>query len=169
MVSDSIDNCKNSNELLMFRNLITEFDKLISQDYYVRNDKLLKTLFSNNLNDEDDAYDQSIQIMKDENTDIVVNKNESWFYGNSDNCTTNKALNYYTFLDLLTEDKWVNKIINLSAFDNAINTIKTDWAELLDKNNWILWQNYWLKVVEWDIAEIVPIWNNQSIQNNGYL
>jgi hypothetical protein len=61
----------------MFRNLITEFDKLISQDYYVRNDKLLKTLFSNNLNDEDDVYDQSIQIMKDENTDIVVNKNES--------------------------------------------------------------------------------------------
>jgi hypothetical protein len=107
--------------------------------------------------------------MKDENTDIVVNKNESWFYGNSNNHTTNKALNYYTFLDLLTEDKWVNKIINLSAFDNAINTIKTDWAELLDKNNGILWKNYWLKVVEWDIAEIVPIWNNQSIQNNGYL
>lgn len=160
LISDSIDNCKNSNELLRFRNLIAEFDRLISPNLnYVKNDKLLKTLFANNLNDDNDIYDQSASIMENENSNIAVNKNNSWIYGDIDNHAANPSLNYYTFLDLLAEDQGTNRIINLDAFDNVIKTLQTDWAQLLDKQDGVLWTNYLLKVVEWDLAEIVPILN----------
>lgn len=160
LISDSIDNCKNSNELLRFRNLITEFDKLISPNLnYVKNDKLLKTLFANNLNDDNDIYDQSASIMENENPNIAVDKNRSWIYWNIDHRSQNSSLNYYTFLDLLAEDQGINRIINLDAFGDVIKTIQTDWAQLLDKKDGILWTNYLLKVVEWDLSEIVPISN----------
>lgn len=160
LISDSIDNCKNSNELLRFRNLIVEFDRVISPNLnYVKNDKLLKTLFANNLNDDNDIYDQSASIMENENSNIAVNKNNSWIYGDIDNHAANPSLNYYTFLDLLAEDQGTNRIINLDAFDNVIKTLQTDWAQLLDKQDGVLWTNYLLKVVEWDLAEIVPISN----------
>jgi len=160
LISDSIDNCKNSNELLRFRNLITEFDKLISPNLnYVKNDRLLKTLFANNLNDDNDIYDQSASIMENENPNIAVDKNRSWIYWDIDHHSQNSSLNYYTFLDLLAEDQGINRIINLDAFGDVIKTIQTDWAQLLDKKDGILWTNYLLKVVEWDLSEIVPISN----------
>ena len=160
LISDSINNCKNSNELLRFRNLITEFDRLISPNLnYVKNDKLLKTLFANNLNDDNDIYDQNISIMENENSNISVNKNKSWIYENIDPHTQNSSLNYYTFLDLLAENQGINRIINLDAFADVIKTIQTDWAQLLDKKDGILWTNYLLKVVEWDLSEVVPISN----------
>ena len=160
LISDSIDNCKNSNELLRFRNLITEFDRLISPNLnYVKNDKLLKTLFANNLNDDNDIYDQSASIMENENPNIAVDKNRSWIYWDIDHHSQNSSLNYYTFLDLLAEEQGINRIINLDAFADVIKTIQTDWAQLLDKKDGILWTNYLLKVVEWDLSEVVPISN----------
>jgi len=53
-------------------------------------------------------------------------------------------------LDLLSD----NGVIDLNAFDMALNTIEKEWVQLLDKKEWLLWTNYLLKVALWELPEI---------------
>lgn len=152
LISDSINMCKWS-ELLRFRNLINKFDKILEENpKLVKKDKLLSVLFGDNKDDENDIYDNSKKTVQQENPNLQTTQREnnisySWnerYHSNS------SSLNYFTFLDLLSD----NGVIDLNAFDMALNTIEKEWVQLLDKKEWLLWTNYLLKVALWELPEI---------------
>lgn len=163
LISDSINNCKDADELLRFRNLINKFDNILETNKkLIKEDKLLSTLFIDDENDAHDIYDESNQTIQQENHNIWAQKKEKKSKHTTLKHEKNKKtkpLNYFIFLDLLS-DNWH---IDLDVFDIALNTIEKEWTQLLDKKTWIMRNNYCKKVEKWELAEIVNIeWEDQS-------
>lgn len=154
LIVNTIDNCSSSNELLSFRNAMNELDDILSNNHeLVIQDSLLQYFFADNLNNNNDTTDTTRSVIDEENEDWNTSQNSNdqiATYESQDNYANNgnKTLNYYMFLDLLSEDKWGKKIININAFQTELSTIKTSWKHLLDdKNvNRLLWKNYLSKV-----------------------
>ena len=117
----------------------------------VEKDRLLKYLFVDDISNQEDASDISKNIIKKENLDLTVSSNnyiknandiiKNKYYEKYVN-KWNKLLNYYIFLDLLSENKWVDRIINLDEFWTALNNIKSSDRNLIDNASMIFEKNY---------------------------
>ena len=130
-------------------------------------DDLLKYLFADNPNKRSDVVDESKNIMRKENEDLtiwngnwIIQTYEDQWNNIAQESAWNQQVNYYTFLDLLAEDKWMNRIINLDEFWSVLDTIgkiKSSWLEVLDNKNWILRDNYRKKVDNWEMADVYDL------------
>lgn len=149
LISDTIDDYDSSNKLLRFRNAMNELDDILTNNHELVNDDiLLKYLFADNLRDNSDVTDNSRAIIDRENqdwsrdshnNDRVATYESEQMYENH----WSRTLNYYMFLgDLLSEDKWDKRIVNIDAFEASLDTIKTRWRHLLDDKQSLLCQNY---------------------------
>lgn len=170
LISDTIDNCWSSSELLRFRNTMNELDEILTNNHeLVKEDTLLKYLFADNLSDNSDITDTSKAIIGTENEDWATSGNENNHIATYESQQKyenkwNKTLNYYMFLGiLLSEDKWDKKIINLDSFEDAINTIKTNWKHLLDNKQWLLWENY-RQNISWDSPDFPDFSEVEKVQ-----
>lgn len=146
LISNTIDNCSSSNELLKFRNAMNELDDILTNNHkLVNEDVLLQYLFADNLGYNSDITDTTRSVMNEENEDWNTSSdNNIATYESKNNYENNgnKTLNYYLFLSLLSEDKWGKTIINLDCFWDVLLTIKTTWKHLLDEKKWLLRKNY---------------------------
>ena len=151
LISDTIKNCSTS-ELLKFRNAVNELNDILTTNHkLVEKDRLLKYLFVDNTSNQGDASDISEEIMQRENSDLSVSSPNAIMDYNG--IVTNKynqkywnqwgeLLNYYIFLDLLAEDKWSDRIINLDEFENALHNIETSDHNLLNNASMLFEKNY---------------------------
>ena len=158
LISDSINHCHSADKLLRFRLYVNELDEILTTNHeLVEKDALLKYLFVDDTTDQRDSSDISEEIMQRENPELSVSNpnaiNNYNTINNSNDIVTNKynqkywnqwseLLNYYIFLDLLAEDKWDQRIINLDEFGNALNNIKTSNRNLLNNASMLFEQNY---------------------------
>ena len=168
LISDSIDFYDNANDLLRFRQHVDQLDEILTTNHeVVEMDDLLKYLFADNPNKRSDVVDESKNIMRKENEDLtiwngnwIIQTYEDQWNNIAQESAWNQQLNYYTFLDLLAEDKWMNRIINLDEFWSVLDTIgkiKSSWLEVLDNKNWILRDNYRKKVDNWEMADVYDL------------
>lgn len=152
LISDSINHCDDANQLLRFRLYVNELDSILTTNHkLVEKDRLLKYLFVDDISNQEDASDISKNIIKKENLDLTVSSNnyiknandiiKNKYYEKYVN-KWNKLLNYYIFLDLLSENKWVDRIINLDEFWTALNNIKSSDRNLIDNASMIFEKNY---------------------------
>ena len=169
LISDSIENYKgNPNQLMRFRNCINKLDKNLSTNKdLVENDDLLRYLFADNLAVKADIVDSSVNTMQRENEALLASNNN--FISYESKATTEKTwsnqLNYYLFLDLLSQDNWIQRIIDLDEFENALKIMgetNTTWKKLLGRQSWILWENYIKKRNFWDLPNLVEMWKEIS-------
>lgn len=146
LISNTIDNCSSSSELLRFRNAMNELDDILTNNHeLVNEDALLQYLFADNLGYSGDITDTTRSIMDEENEDWNTSSdNNIATYESRDNYENNgnKTLNYYLFLSLLSEEKWDKTIINLDCFWDALVTIRTTWKHLLSEKKWLFRKNY---------------------------
>ncbi len=162
LISDSINNCRNANELLRFRNLINELNDILNNRTtdYVNKDSILSYLFADNKQNKNDQYDTSRKELTTENwnTDLTLNTESPIHQTNFSGTKETKStwINYYTFLNLLAENKqWVDRYINLDTFSEVINTIKKDWTELKDIDKWLFKQNLENSELKQELADLV--------------
>ena len=142
LISDSINHCDDANQLLRFRLYVNELDSILTTNHkLVEKDRLLKYLFVDDISNQEDASDISKNIIKKENLDLTVSSIKNKYYEKYVN-KWNKLLNYYIFLDLLSENKWVDRIINLDEFWTALNNIKSSDRNLIDNASMIFEKNY---------------------------
>ena len=169
LISDSIENYKgNPNQLMRFRNCINKLDKNLSTNKdLVENDDLLRYLFADNLAVKADIVDSSVNTMQRESEALLASNNN--FISYESKATTEKTwsnqLNYYLFLDLLSQDDWIQRIIDLDEFENALKIMgetNTTWKKLLGRQSWILWENYIKKRNFWDLPNLVEMWKEIS-------
>ena len=103
--------------------------------------------------------DLSKKTMGKENENLTVwNGNDIISHNNEiiENVWNNQ-INYYIFLDLLAEDKWQNRIINLDEFGKILDIIRkinSTWVKILENKSWILRENYNKKVEKWEITDV---------------
>ena len=152
LISDSINHCDDANQLLRFRLYVNRLDNILTTNHeLVWKDRLLRFLFVDNTSNQKDSSNISKEIMQRENPDISVSNSNT--IRDHNDIVTNKynqkywnqwgeLLNYYIFLDLLAEDKWDQRIINLDEFGNALNNIKTSDRNLIDNASMIFEKNY---------------------------
>lgn len=160
LISDSIDHYDNSGELLRFRQYVNEFDKILTTDKkIVEKDELLRYLFTDNINRKTDMVDLSKKTMGKENENLTVWNGDDIISHNNEIIENvwNNQINYYIFLDLLAEDKWQNRIINLDEFGKVLDIIRkinSTWVKILENKSWILRENYNKKVEKWEITDV---------------
>lgn len=147
LISDSIDNYESANQLLQFRNYINKLDEFISSKDIIKKDRLLTLLFANDLSNNADILDNSIDKMKNENRELSISDDYKhtyeYFWSNKENGNFwEQDLNYYIFLNLLSENKWDKRIINLDEFEFALNNIEKSDRNLIDNASKLLKQNY---------------------------
>lgn len=176
LISKSIDSYKwDATQLLRFRNCINKLDNILTtNDEVIKKDDLLRYLFVDNKNTQNDTVDTSKKILNNENKDwSVLNNDNIVTYENYDEMVRyqkypteeNKQLNYYTFLKLLSRNEWADDIIDLNEFENTLNTIGkiiSTSNKLLDKKKWLLWENYNQMVEVWEIPDIISMWKEVS-------
>ncbi len=167
LISDSIENYKESpNQLMRFRNYINQLDeKLSTNKDLVEKDDLLRYLFADNLAVKADVVDSSVNTMQRENEDLSVSNGNFISYESKATAEKNwnKQLNYYIFLDLLSQDEWTGRIIDLDEFENALKIMSetnTTWKKLLDRKMWILRENYTKKRDCGDLPNLVDMWQD---------
>lgn len=158
LISDTIDNCWSCSALLRFRNAVNWLDDILTNNHdLVEKDDLLRYLFADNLSNREDLTDISRNIIWKENEDIAVSRDNQWLatYASNEEYDNkwNRTLNYYTFLDLLSENKSSEKLINIDTFETALSTITTSWKYLLSDEQWLLWKNYAKKRDEWILPD----------------
>ena len=125
----------------------------------VEKDELLSYLFADNINRETDVVDFTKKIMEKENENLVIWKGNDIISHDNEarENTWNDQLNYFIFLDLLAENKWQNRIINLDEFGKILDIIKkvnSTWVKILSNKTWILRENYSKKVETWEITDV---------------
>jgi len=144
LIARSIDNCKSSFELLRFRDLISRFDKYITNPDIVKKDKLLVYLFTDNRHSDNDIYDTSREILEWENWKATNwNVVEHRANGEETYSKNSKDINYYTFLDLVSGWEDGKRLINLDAFSKALEVINTEWKSLSKNSEWLFFENYY--------------------------
>ena len=161
LISDTIDNCNSANELLRFRNAINKFDEILdTKQDMVKKDDLLKFLFADNVSDISDVNDTSKDIMKKENEDLTLSgENNTITYKSELKNNWDSPLNYFIFLDLLSESKWSQRLINLDEFENSLKNIEMNHLNLLDNSSILFGQNYEKYVNE----NILPNFREQEL------
>ena len=144
LISDSIDYYQSADQLLNFRLYINQLDEFLSSKKTIERDKLLRALFADNLSSDSDNLDISREIMQNENENLSLSEDNTVSTYTSQEQTWNgwnKKLWDYILLDLLSENKWGNRIINLDRFGYALNTMwrADDWSSLLDMAEEFSW------------------------------
>lgn len=140
LILNTIDNCKNANELLNFRLAINAFNECISNKDMVKKDKLLTVLLGNNLSQGVmDYVDVSKQIIQRENQWYVVDNSLDAYTYNTDNWNTNNTnepneRNMYRLFKLFSNKKW---IICTDWLNSAVAILHSDESKqlLTDMNN----------------------------------
>lgn len=154
LISDTIDNCWSSNSLLRFRNAINWLDEILTNNHeLVRDDVLLQYLFGDNLSNNGDVTDASRRIFEQENEDVAISKDINNFatYQSDDRHENNwdKTINYNLFFDLLSENRFGERVINIDCFETTISTMRNSWKNLLDDELGLLRKNYTVKRDAW--------------------
>lgn len=158
LISDTIDNCWSSNSLLRFRNAINWLDDILTNNHeLVRDDILLQYLFWDNLSNGSDITDNSRKIFEQENENIAtsnsINKFATYQSDERHENSWDKTINYNVFFDLLSENKFGERVINIDCFETAMTAIRTSWKHLLDDEQGLLWKNYIVKRDAWVIPD----------------
>lgn len=148
LIYHSIDKCESADDLLKFRNMITQLDTLLLQDNVVENDEILRYLFADNVLDENDVYSLNKKTMQDENgeslwqaqspVEVVENQPAQEMLNENQ---WNMPINYFTFLDLCAWWEWENRAINLQAFEDVLRMMSTEWKVVNDCDNSIFLDN----------------------------
>lgn len=169
LISDSIDNYKSANQLLEFRNYINKFDELLSSKDIVKNDRILTEFFANDLSNDGDIRDKSIKIVKNESKWLSVNENDAYeYYWNTDwksNVQWHSGLNYYEFLNLLAENKWEKRIIDLNEFKMVLRIIEKSDRNLNDNASDLFRKNYELYKNKNDLANLEVEMENAYLES----